>query len=129
MNELFLAAIYCALIAGGEAETRQPYSVGYNLHYIRVDCETPTHVIELGLDKRSATDSVHQALFAAQLTGKAPKVVMIDTDGREDQYEYQVRSVAAAAGVDYEVFDKDYLIRWQMTSYLRNYPTPGAGGS
>lgn len=129
MNELFLAAIYCALIAGGEAETRYGYSVGYDLNFIRVDCETADEVIELGLDKRSSIDSVHQALFAAELSGKAPRVVMIDTDGREDRYEYQVRRVAKAAGVAYEVVDKDFLIRWQMTSYLRNYPAPNPGGS
>ena len=92
-----------------------------NLHKVRVDCETDTHVIEVGLDKRSSMDSVHQAIFAASLTGKSPMVLMIDTDGREDRYEFQVRTVAQASGVDYRVYDEDFLIRWQMTRYLRNY--------
>lgn len=122
MTETFLAPILCSLILGGTSEEPHAYSVGYNLHSIRVDCETDTHVIEVGLDKRSSLDSVHQAVFAAQLTGKAPMVVVIDTDGREDQYELQVRMVAGALGIPYAVYDEAFLIRWQMTSYLRNLP-------
>lgn len=128
MGELELAAILCSLILGGEAEVRHPYSAAYDLHYVIVDCETDTTVYEVGLDKRSSTDSLHQALFAAHLTGKSPGIVMIDTNGREDQYEFQVRTVAEAAGVDYFVYDKDFLVRWQMTDYLRNYPAPHATG-
>ncbi|MEC7761770.1 MAG: hypothetical protein VX874_07695 [Pseudomonadota bacterium] len=128
MGEVELAAILCSLILGGEAEVRHPYSAAYDLHYIIVDCETEDTVYEVGLDKRSSTDSLHQALFAAQLTGKTPGIVMIDTNGREDQYEYQVRSTAQSAGVEYRVYDRDFLIRWQMTDYLRNYPVPQASG-
>ncbi|MBY6154292.1 hypothetical protein KUV47_13800 [Vannielia litorea] len=128
MSETALALIYCSMFAFGETEARVPYNVGYDLHYVRVDCRTETEVIELGLDKRSSIDSVHQALFAASQTGLAPKVVMIDTDGREDAYEFQVRTVAARAGVPYEVIDANRLIRWQMTEYFRNYPRPGAEG-
>ncbi|WP_244867729.1 hypothetical protein [Vannielia litorea] len=98
MSELALALIYCSFFAHGEAEVRHPYNVGYDMHFIRVDCETEGQVIELGLDKRSSIDSVHQAIFAASVTGKAPKVVMIDTDGKEDQFELQVRRVAEATG-------------------------------
>ncbi|MCO6384951.1 MAG: hypothetical protein JXQ91_11120 [Vannielia sp.] len=122
MNELAFAAIYCALVAGGETEVSHAYNVGYDLNYIRVDCETDDTVIELGLDKRSSIDSLHQAVFAASLTGKQPMVVMIDTDRREDRYEFQVRTVAQRLGVDYRVIDANWLIRWQMTQYLRNYP-------
>lgn len=121
MNELILAAIFCIQMLGGETEVPHAYTVGYDLHRIRVDCETETAVIEVGLDKRRSLDSIHQALFAATLTGKRPEVMIIDTDGREDQFEYQIRTVAAATGVDYRVLDKDFLIRWRMTDYLRNY--------
>ncbi|QDC11104.1 hypothetical protein FHY55_18515 [Oceanicola sp. D3] len=130
MTETALALIYCSMFAMGDVEVRVPYNVGYDLHYVRVDCRTESHVIELGLDKRSSIDSVHQAVFAATQTGLTPKVVMIDTDGREDAYEFQVRTVAQQLGVAYEVVDANYLIRWQMTQYLRNYPRPsGPGGS
>jgi hypothetical protein len=130
VNELTLALIYCSFFAGGEAEVRHPYNVGYDMNFIRVDCENGSEVIEVGLDKRSSIDSVHQALFAATLTGKAPKVVMIDTDGREDRFELQVRRVARAAGVAYEVQDAPALLRRQMTDYLRNYPKlSSTGGS
>lgn len=129
MGEIVLSSILCALILGGEAETRHGYSAAYDLHYIKVDCETDTHVYEVGLDKRSSRDSVHQALFASRLTGKRPGVVMIDTNGREDAYEMQVRMVAEMTGVDYLVYDKDFLVRWQFSDYLRNYPAPRPVGS
>ncbi|MFD0857402.1 hypothetical protein [Roseovarius aquimarinus] len=128
MNELGLAAIYCLLIAGGEPEVQHGYSAGYDLHRIRVDCETATEVIEVALDKRSALDSVQQALFAAHLTGKAPVIVMIDRDGRTGPYETRIEAAAGMAGVEYRVMDADFLIRWQMTSYLRNYPAVGSPG-
>jgi predicted RecB family endonuclease len=124
MTETFLASILCVLLLDGKTEEPHGYSVGYGLHKIRVDCETDTHVIEVGLDKRSSTDSVHQAVFAAHLTGKTPMVIMIDRDGRMDQYEFQVRTVAEALGVEYRVYDEAFLIRWQMTDYLRNYGAP-----
>lgn len=122
MSELHLAGILCSLLLGGEAEVSHPYSVGYDLHRIRVDCETATHVIEVGLDKRSALDSVQQAMFAASITGKTPMVIMVDRDGREDQYELRVRTVAEMSGVEYRVYDEDFLLRWQMTEYFRNLP-------
>lgn len=128
MNELGLAAIFCTLIAGGEPEARHGYSAGYDLHRIRVDCETATEVIEVGLDKRSSLDSVQQALFAAYLTGKRPVVLMIDRDGRTGPYETRIKAAAAMAGVEYRELSANFLIRWQMTSYLRNYPAVGAFG-
>ncbi len=119
MFETALTAILCGLILGGETEVSHAYNVGYDLHRIRVDCETDTEVIEVGLDKRSSLDSVQQALFSARLTGKAPVVVMIDTDGREGPFELRIRMAAEMAGVTYRLYQKDFLIRWQMTHYLR----------
>ncbi|MCZ4354505.1 hypothetical protein O4H61_18465 [Roseovarius aestuarii] len=128
MNEIALAAIFCSLIAGGEAETRHGYSAGYDIHSIRVDCETLTEVFEVGLDKRSALDSLQQALFAAHLTGKKPVILMIDTDGRNGPYETRIKAAADMVGVEYRRMTYDFLIRWQMTSWLRNYtPTPPPG--
>jgi hypothetical protein len=72
MGEVELAAILCAML-GGEVEKRHHFAVLDRVHYVSVDCETPTHVIEVGLDdRRSSYDSVHQAGFAASLTGKTP---------------------------------------------------------
>jgi hypothetical protein len=117
--ETELAAILCAFVLSGEVEVNHGYSVGYDLHRIRVDCETSDRVVEVGLDKRSSLDSVQQALFAAHLTGKTPIVAMIDTDGREGPYELRIRTAARMAGVGYVVYQRDALIRMQMTSYLR----------
>ena len=127
MFETYFTSILCALILGGETEVAHQYSVGYEMHHVRVDCEIASHVLEVGLDKRSSLDSVQQALFAAGLTGKSPMVVIIDTDGREGQYELRIRRAAKMAGVEYRVYQKDFLIRWQMTEYLRNYPSIAAG--
>jgi len=121
MNELALAAIYCLMIAGGQTETPHGYSAGYDLHMIRVDCETPTEVIEVGLDSRSSLDSIQQALFAAHLTGKTPVVLMIDRDGRVGPYETRIAAAARMAGVEYRRTTRDFLIRWQMTSWLRHF--------
>ncbi|MDG1530204.1 MAG: hypothetical protein P8Q99_02520 [Paracoccaceae bacterium] len=118
--EADLLPIICSLFFVGQTESIHPYSVGYNLHKIRIDCETELNVIEVGLDKRSSIDSVHQALFAASLTGKNPIVAIIDTDGFEGQYEYQIRTAAKAAGVKYISYKVDALIRRQMTQWLRN---------
>ena len=87
---------------GGTREVRHYYTYGQGEQgYILVDCETDHAVIEGGLDKRSSLDSVHQAVFAALLTGKVPAVVIYDTDGEEGRTEYQIRRVAGRLGVMY----------------------------
>ena len=129
MGEVALAAIYCVLMLGGEPEVTHAYSVGQDLHRIRIDCETDDAVIEVGMDKRSSLDSVQQALFAAHLTGKRPEILIIDTDGRVGPYETRIRAAAKMAGVGYGSIEKDRLIRWQMTSWLRSRAPSGRPGS
>ena len=115
-NEVELAAILCSLIMGGDAEVRHDYTAAGRDHYIRVDCETASHVIEVGFDAtRSSLDSLHQVLFAADLTGKQPMIVVIDTNGVEEAVEYQIETVARATGVSYLTVDEAFLVRWQMT--------------
>ncbi|WP_147127174.1 hypothetical protein [Shimia ponticola] len=121
MGELGYAAILCILMLGGETEVTHAYSAAYDVHRIRTDCETSDQVIEVGMDKRSSLDSLQQVLFAAEITQKSPKIVMIDTDGRFGPYETRVSTAARRAGVDFEIIPKDALIRWQMTSWLRSY--------
>lgn len=125
--EVEIAAILCSFVLSGEVEVSHGYSVGYDLHRIRVDCETDDTVVEVGLDKRSSLDSVQQALFAAHLTGKRPVVALIDTDGREGPYELRIRTAARLAGVQYISYKLDALIRLQMTSYLRSRQAPRSG--
>ncbi len=121
MGEVELAAMLCAFLGGAEAETHQFFDVNGLSRYIRVDCETPTHVIEIGLDgKSSARDSLHQALFSALLTGKSPAVVMIDRDGVEGRYEYELRQTSAMAGVGYISCAQDFIVRWRMTGPFRD---------
>ena len=87
---------------GGVAEVRYPYFVDGKKHFIIVDIETDEYVIEAGLDRRSSLDSVQQAVFAAISSGKKPKVIIYDTDGREGRYEYRIRRTAHRLGVAYE---------------------------
>ncbi|QYK40697.1 MAG: hypothetical protein KF887_14960 [Paracoccaceae bacterium] len=128
MTEAQAILILCAML-GGEAETRQDYAIDHGSQFIRVDCETADEVIEVGLDgKRSSIDSVHQAVFAAHLTGKRPRVILIDRDGAEDRAQHQVRIVAQGLGVAFGTVKQDALIRWHMTAYLRSLAGQGPAG-
>ena len=93
----------CATV-NGETETRHGYTHANGRSFVKVDCETSTTVYEGGLDKRSSLDSLQQALFFSVLTGKQPAVVIYDTDGREGQFEYRIRTACQKSGVSYEVF-------------------------
>ena len=95
--------LFCASV-GGVTETRHTYTYDGGSSFVRVDCVTGTTVYEGGLDKRSSLDSVQQALFFSVLTGKAPAVVIYDTDGKEGRFEYRIRNACRKAGVNYEVF-------------------------
>jgi hypothetical protein len=120
VTEADLIPIICAVMLGGEPEARVDYTIAEGDHFIRVDCMTDTQVIEMGLDgRRSSLDSLQQALFAAELTGRAPMVVLVDTDGAEDAVEYRVETAARAAGVAYRVVDSDLLLRLAMTAPFR----------
>lgn len=119
MGEVELAAVLC-LMLGGDAEVPHHYSVATGVRSIRVDCETETHVIEVSLDKRSSFDSLHQAVVAAELTGKMPKVILINTKGVEDGEEWQIELASRAVGIEYQTYTRDYLIRWQMTAAFRD---------
>ncbi|MDJ0821218.1 MAG: hypothetical protein QNJ09_05315 [Paracoccaceae bacterium] len=120
-SEMELGAILCSLILGGDMEVPHDYVAAGTKRHIRVDCETPTHVVELGMDKkRSSFDSLHQALFAAEITGNLPMVVIVDTNGIEEGEEFQIETVARRTGVSYLTVDKDFLIRWQMTAPFRD---------
>ncbi|MEM9319197.1 MAG: hypothetical protein AAGA70_09345 [Pseudomonadota bacterium] len=125
--EADLLHVICALMLGGTPEVRTPYQINDGDHYIRIDCLTDSHAVEIGLDdRRSSLDSVHQASFAARLTGRAPMVVMVDTNGVEEAIEYQVETVARDMGVDYRVIDRDFILRLQMTAPFRARQTAAA---
>ncbi len=128
-TELELAAVICSLVFGGDSEVRHDYIAAGRPHHVRVDCETDSHVIEVGLDdRRSSFDSLHQAIFAAELTGKIPMVIIVDTNSVEENVEYQIETTARWAGVNYLTVQEDFVIRLQMTSYLRKGPVPNLFG-
>ena len=109
MGEVQIAALFCALLADSTPEAPKEFvSLGEDQR-VRVDCETPNLVIELGFDNKAASrDSVHQAVFAAILTGKEPMVVVLDTDGVVGRYEFEIRKVAEDLGVQYGVCKYDF---------------------
>lgn len=118
MTEAEAILILCSML-GGEPEVRHSYTIAEGDRYVRLDCETETHAIEVGLDKRSSLDSVQQAEFAGWLAGKEPMIVLIDRDGVEGAIEYRVETAARRLGVVYRTYSDDYLLRWQMTAYFR----------
>jgi len=97
-QEAVYNAEFCAGV-GGETETRHHYDYLTGRSYVQADCETEGTIYEGGLDKRSSLDSIQQALFLAYLTGKAPTVVIYDTDGKMGRYEYQIQVACEMAGV------------------------------
>ena len=121
MTKADLIPIICAILVGGEAKLRLPYSLNNSAHYVRVDCVRDIHAIEIGLDDcRSSLDSLQQALFYGALLDRAPMVILVDTDGREDPTEFQVETAARATGVAYRVIDVDFFIRLKMTAPFRS---------
>ncbi len=100
MKEALAIDIVCALF-GGEQEVRHAYNADQSPHYIQVDCESDVYVMEMGMDKRSSFDSIHQVIFASILTGKKPKIVIIDTDLRRKAEEYQIQLAAEKLGIEY----------------------------
>lgn len=117
MSEVALAALLCGFLSGGATEVSQVFDNLGGPRRVRVDCETASHVMEVGLDGRSsARDSIHQAVFAAELTGKTPIVLLIDTDGVEGRYEQETRIVAARLGIAYANCTEDFIVAWAATS-------------
>lgn len=116
MFESHFIAMICAVMLGGESEVTHAYQVGYDLHRIRTDCETEAQVIEVGRDVRGSLDSLQQVLFAAEVTGKEPMIVIVDTDGREGAYEHRIRTAAARAGVPFKLLHQDDIVAAQIRS-------------
>ena len=104
-NKLFCNAV------GGVSEVAHSYNFGAGTAYVYVDCETADTVWEGGLDKRGSLDSIQQALFFHHVTGKTPAVVIYDTDGVEERFEYRIRIAAELAGVRYVSYNgKDSIM-------------------
>jgi len=95
-NENYYNDLYAKFIQGTR-ESVYKYEKGI----IKIDIETPTEVIEGGLDKRSSIDSVHQVIFASILSGKKPVVVIYDTNNIIDPIEYQLSKVCKKLGIEY----------------------------
>lgn len=119
MTELEITLLLCSFLSGADVETGHEFTNFGRARGIRIDCETPTHVVEVGYDGRSSRDSVHQAVFASALTGKTPYVVLIDSDGVEGRYEQEMRIVTARLGIGYARCAEDFIVRWSMTREFR----------
>jgi len=125
MGEVALAALLCGYLAGGEVEEYHHFDVIGDDRHIEVDCETPTHVIEIGLDEKPGSrDSVHQALFSAYLTDfeKIPAVILIDRDGVEGKYELEMRQVTQMLGLAYASCSAGWIKAWKARGGMRIVP-------
>jgi len=127
MGETAIAILLCNLLNGGVTEVRHYFpNLGEDRH-VRVDCETPTHVIEIGMDNTASNrDSVHQALFSAYLTGKKPMVILIDA--AEGRYEYEMQVVAGLAKVPFGVCKKHFIESWAASAGFRAFPDAATVG-
>jgi hypothetical protein len=99
LNEAFFITALCGALFGGTPEAVHDFTYPDGAASIRIDCENDRRVVEFGLDKRSSLDSIQQALFAAEVTGKEAVVVLIDTDGRMGRFEWRIARAANIAGV------------------------------
>lgn len=120
MGEVVVAALLCSLLNGGVTEQRHHFPNLGETRHVRVDCETPTHVIEVAMDGgSSARDSVHQAKFFEYLTGKRPMVIVIDRDGVEDRWEFETRIVAGEFGIAFGRCKAHFLESWSAAAPFR----------
>lgn len=86
LSEAAYVAMLCGGFWGGEAEVRYDYGGSYNI----IDCVTPNHAIEFGLDKASSRDSIVQAVIAANVLKREPVVFIIDQDGVLGKHEREI---------------------------------------
>ena len=101
-NESFYNYLYAKKI-NGTREVKKYYTIDGKRKFVIVDIETDKQVIECGLDKRSSLDSIQQALFFSVLTGKAPVVVIYNTDGKIGAYEYRIKEACKKAGIKFKL--------------------------
>ncbi len=128
MSEIAIAAALCGLLAGSATETEHHFDVNWEDRHIEVDCETATHVIEIGLDEKPGSrDSVHQAVLASYLTGfqKIPAVILIDRDHKEGKYEVEMRRVTRALGLAYATCSDKWIDPWLARGATRIVPDDG----
>lgn len=120
MGEVFYSMALCAALFGGHAEVSTTIRLAEDTGRVRADCITETHYIEIGFDNTaSARDSVHQAIFGADLRGLSPMVVILDRDGIEDTHQYELERVAALTGTAFRVIPVNLALRLAMTRHFR----------
>ena len=101
-DETYYNTKFCCTV-GGETETQHDYEYTKDQSsYVKVDCETETHVYEGGRDDtRGSLDSLQQALFFSILTNKVPAVVIYDTDDKLGRFEYRIKTACEKVGVEF----------------------------
>ncbi|WP_224815336.1 hypothetical protein [Hasllibacter sp. MH4015] len=118
--EPFLAAAICTAMFGGTDEVRTDIRLVDDAGYIRADCITDTHYIEVGFDNTaSARDSIVQAVSGAVLRGLEPMVIVIDRDGVEDTHQWELEVTAARADVAFRVVHVNTALRLVMSQHSR----------
>lgn len=121
MGELFYSMALCTAMFNGAPEISTRVELHADAGRVRADCITETHYIEFGLDQTaSARDSLHQALFGADLLGLEPMVVVIDRDGQEDTHQFELERVAHLTGTEFRVVHVNTALRIAMTRHFRD---------
>lgn len=121
MGEVFYSTALCLAMFGGAPEVSTRIDLLDDSARVRADCVTDTRYIEMGFDNTaSARDSLHQAIFGADLRGLQPMVVILDRDGVEDTHQYEIERVAHLTGTDMRVVPVDLALRLAMTAHFRD---------
>lgn len=96
--------------------------------YVRVDCVTPTLVIEFGRDTSSGLrDSLTQAVFNADILGREAMVLIIDSDGHIGSQEFQVLRAGELLGVRVERISAEIALHNQYQRLRGGPAAPHAG--
>lgn len=121
MYETFYSAVLCAAMFGGAPEVSSAITLSEDRGRVRADCITDTHYIEFGFDHTaSARDSVHQAIFGADLRGLSPMVVILDRDGIEDTHQFEIERVAHLTETEFRLVHVNTALRIAMTQHFRD---------
>ncbi|WP_146132795.1 hypothetical protein [Hasllibacter halocynthiae] len=126
-EELQMGAFVCTVILGGEDQVRLYYDVEGIRHFVVADCLTEDEIWEFGIEGRSSFDSIHQALFAAELTGRDPSVMIFMDGDAEGAEAFQIRTVATEAGVSYETMPSQGIVRQAQVDWLRRQSREAQG--
>lgn len=112
MFESVWISLLCGTLYGGMPEVVAYFDHDGARSFVRADCVTPNYAIEFGRDTSSGLrDSITQAVFNAEVLGRTPLVVIIDSDDHTGSQEHQVVRAGALLGVQVDRIPSEVALR------------------